>query len=222
MPNEQVAPKSPEALPKIEPSAKAEPVATKTVSDKEILELLAKVNQLEKKVATKVEAPAPQADTPIDWTKITEQQVADLSFPIPVIEHEIPEYMTVYLRDQNYIAKWSHTSQRRLGMLLAEGYDYVKKEDWDENYPHILEFNAEGKLIYDDVVALKIHKSKYFGKVRRETLKATQLKNVAGYSKVKGTINNSISNISGMESAVKRGAMTFYDESVESATEVHM
>lgn len=204
------------------PTAAGEPIITKSISDKELLSLLAKVNELEKKVASKSEAPKIQIDAPIDWSKVTEQQVADLNFPIPVIEHEIPEYMTVYLKDQNYIAKWSHISQRRLGMLLAEGYERVKEEDWDENYPHILAFNAEGYLVYDDVIALKIYKGRYFGKVRRETLKAMQLKNVAGYNKVKGMVNNSISNTPGMESAVNRGAMTFYDEGIESATELHM
>jgi len=210
--------KTPEVKPAIAPPV-AVPEA-KAVSVEQVMELLAKVTKLEAKVDAKAQAPvAPVVEAPIDWTKISEHQVADLNFPIPVYEHELPDYMTVYLKDQNYVAKWVHRSAAHLGTMLASGYEYITASDWDPNKPMVLAFGSDGHLMYDDVVALKVHKQRYFGKLRREQLKSTQIRGISGYNKVKGQLNNAVANIPGMESAMNRGAMSFYGESAESAVE---
>ena len=204
-------------------SAPVPPVAVpeaKAASVEQVLELLKDVAALKAKVEAKEpkrEAAKPQE--PIDWTKINETHVADLNFPIPVYEHELPDYMTVYLSDNNYVAKWVHRSAAHLGTMLASGYEYITASDWDPTKPRVLAFNPDGHLIYDDVIALKVHKSRYFGKLRREQLKSTQIRGISGYNKVKGMVGNAIANIPGMASAMEKGAMSFYGESAESAVE---
>lgn len=201
---------------------KAPPVVTTPQTDAQILELLEKVSKLESKVDSKLGTTASQkpltADD-IDWTKVTEAQVFDLSFPIPVIEHELPDYMNIHLRDQNNIARWVHHMPRHLGSQLASGYSYITKEDWDENFPLVLQFNTEGHLIYDDVVALKIDKRRYFSALRRTHVKSTQIGNIAGMHKVKGAMNQAIQNNPRMEAAIGRGAMAFYGEEATSGIE---
>jgi hypothetical protein len=209
--------KAPSEVPKV-----VAPEETKAPSGAELMELLQKVARLEAKVEAKPAAPAQTPAPEIDWSRVTEREVADLNFPIPVIEHELPEYMTVYLKDNSYIAKWSHITQRRIGRLLAEGYEYVTPEDWDQNFPQILKFDSEGHLTFDDVVAVKIHKSRFYGKIRRENEKAMQIRGISGYDKVKGKLGQAIANIPGMESAINRGAMSFYGEKADSAVEVQI
>jgi hypothetical protein len=134
----------------------------------------------------------------------------------------MPDYMTIHLADSNYIAKWIHKMPSHLGTMIAEGYEWIKEEDWHPDHPKVLGFNSEGHLVYEDVIGLKVHKSRYFGKLRRDFLKATQIRGVAGMNKVKGAINNQIQNDPRLGDALSRGAMSFYGEEATSATEVHL
>lgn len=134
---------------------------------KEVLDLKAKVDS---KPAPAKAAPAKQADA-IDWTKITEADIANLNINIPVIEQETPEYLTVHLKDQNYIPRWVHSMRERLGPCLASGYEYVTQDMLDTNYPHPLLFDANAHYSHGDVVCLRILKERYFGAIRRNYLK---------------------------------------------------
>jgi hypothetical protein len=203
-----------------------EAVSTSAPVPDQIMELLAKVSKLEAKVDLKEDAKKASSGAlnnadarAIDWSKVTEKDIFEMDFPLEVIEQEVPEYMNVYLKDNNMVARWCHKSERHLGTRIAQGYDFVKESDWDENKPQILKFNSEGHLTCEDVVAMKISKMRYYSSLKRVQLKSTQLKNVNNFNKVKGALNQSMSNIRGMENAVNRGAMTFYDESVESRIE---
>jgi hypothetical protein len=209
--------KAPSDVPKV-----VAPEETKAPSGAELVELLQKVARLEAKVEAKPAAQTESKPVEIDWSKVSESAVSDLNFPIPVIEHELPDYMTVHLSDNNYVAKWIHKMESHLGTMLASGYEFITPEDWDLNYPQVLKFNSEGHLTFEDVVACKVHKSRYFGKLRREQLKSMQIRGVAGYDKVKGALNNAVANIPGMESAINRGAMSFYGEKADSAVEVQI
>lgn len=201
------------------------PAPTEVPTAAQITNLLLKMAKLEAKVEAKEVAPVPQQalkSTEIDWSKVNEDSVADLDFPIPVIEHEMPDYMTIHLKDNNYVAKWIHQLPSHLGTMLASGYEWITESDWDPNFPKVLGFNSEGHLTYEDVVGLKVHKSRYLGKLRRDFLKSTQIRGVAGMNKVKGLINNQIQNDPRLESAINRGAMSFYGEEATSGIEVHL
>jgi hypothetical protein len=160
------------------PSATAKPSIEELAA--QVFKLSAQVKaQEEAKLQAAIEAAkaqsaskgsGPTADT-IDWTKISEKDIFDLSIPIPVVEQEIPEYLHVHLKDQNNIPRWIHTLRERLGPCLSSGYSYVKAEDIDERFPHPLGFDANGNYSYGDVVCLKISKARYFGAIKKNYLK---------------------------------------------------
>ena len=198
------------------------PASTATLTEAQIADLLEKVSKLEAKVDAAPLAVPAVADAPIDWAKVTENQIFDLNFYIPVIEHELPEYMTVHLKDNNYVPRWANRSPRRLGPMMASGYEYVKSEHWDSNYPQILSFDGEGHLVMDDVVLLRVHKSRYYSALRRTHQKSTQLSaknNVMGWDKVQGQVNQMVANDPHLEAAMKNRGMSFVDGNVESAIE---
>lgn len=203
-----------------------EPLVTAAPSTADVAKLLLEVARLQQKVDTRIPdvplATKGVSAADIDWSKVTDKQIAELDFPIPVIEHELPDYMNVHLADNNYIAKWIHKLPSHLGTMKASGYDFITESDWDNNFPKVLAFNSEGHLAIEDVVACKIHKSRYFGKIKREAIKSMAIRGVAGYDKVKGQLNQSIANTPGMESAINRGAMAFYGEQAESNVEQHV
>jgi hypothetical protein len=206
----------------------APPVTTTAVSEARLVELLEQFQKLSAKVDAKVAA-QPTATAvakteiakaaEIDWSQVNENQVFDLSFQIPVIEHELPSYMEVHLKDQNYVARWCNRSPRRLGPLMASGYEFVTPEHWDESFPHILNFDGEGHLIMDDVVLLRVHKSRYFSALRRTHMKSSQLNNVMGWDKVRGQVNQMVANDPHLEAAMRNKGMSFVDGNVESNIE---
>jgi hypothetical protein len=205
------------------PTPAATPVSTAAPTAEQLLGMMQKIQELEAAQAVAKAVPAKTAGTDyvtpqIDWAKVSENDVYSLDFPIPVIEHELPDYMDIHLKSQEYVARWTHKLSRHLGTRLAMGYSYVEPEDWDPNFPLVLQF-TEGKLFCEDVVALKIHKSIYFRQLKQNVMKSTQINNVSGYAKVKGQLSQAISQTAGMESAMKRGAMSFYGEQADSNIE---
>lgn len=111
----------------------------------------------------------PEKPAPIDFSKLTEDAVYDLEIPIEAVEHELPDWLTIDLKDKNYTARWIHKTPRRLGPMLAQGWTYVEPEDLDPKSPLTkkLTTDVNGHFSYDDVVACKLTKAKYFGQLRR-------------------------------------------------------
>lgn len=130
---------------------------------------------LAKKRAEKVAAAQPGEP---NWASLTEQQAMNPAMYIPVIEHDIPDYMNMKLRDAEYEVVWANRDQRRLGELLAQGYELLKKEHVHSEFKVPLLFDSEGNYVYQDVVALRVHKRILYSK-RRRALDVTkaQLKN---------------------------------------------
>lgn len=190
------------------PAAPAKPQPT-------VAELLAEVVSLKKAVATKADAPVPpkppesQAKE-IDWSKVSESEVFDLSVAIPAIEHDLPDYMNVQLVDKNYVPRWTHKLPQNLGPKLAAGYQYVTKEDLDTRYPIPLLFDGEGHYCFADVVLLKIHKSRYYPALRRNHEKTMA---IHGAGKVRAAVQQQLDTQNpALANAVRRGAMSFYED----------
>jgi hypothetical protein len=119
--------------------------------------------------------PAPRA---VDWSKVTEKDITNALIDIPVIEHEIPDYMNMMLKDQEYVAVWASKDQRRIGQLKAEGYEFLKPEHVHPDFKLPLIFDSEGLYRYVDVVCMRVHKRILFGKRKRALLLSIQqLKN---------------------------------------------
>lgn len=111
----------------------------------------------------------PEKPAPVDFSKLTEDAVYDLEIPIEAVEHELPDWLTIDLKDKNYTARWIHKTPRRLGPMLAQGWTYIEPEDLDPKSPLTtrLATDVNGHFSYDDVVACKLTKAKYFGQLRR-------------------------------------------------------
>lgn len=138
-------------------------VATDTTITAEQLE--AAVRQvLSKNKAAAVEAAKPKEP---HWGSLTEQQAMSQDIYIPVIEHEIPDYMNMMLKDSEYEAVWASRDQRRVGQLTATGYELLKKEHVHSSFSLPLLFDSEGLYIYQDVVCMRVHKRILYGKRRK-------------------------------------------------------
>jgi len=119
---------------------------------------------LKKLHAAKVEAAQPKEP---DWANLTEQDAYKANVYIPIIEHDVPDYMNMKLKDTEYEVVWASKDSRRIGQLLAEGYEYLKKEHVHPSFKIPLPFGSDGHYEYVDVVCLRVHKRILYGKRRR-------------------------------------------------------
>lgn len=119
---------------------------------------------LKKQKAAAVAASQPKEP---DWANITEKQAMLEDVYIPVIEHDIPDYMNMKLKDPEYEVVWASKDQRRLGQLMATGYELLKKEHVHPDFKLPLLFDSEGLYTYVDVVAMRVHKRILYGKRRK-------------------------------------------------------
>jgi hypothetical protein len=177
---------------------------------KQLLDLQKQVNEK----ATKAEVVTKAMVTPpvkpeIDWANMDENSVFDMSIPIPAIEQEVPDYLNMHVQDKMYVTRWIHKLRERLGPCLAAGYTYVTKPEIDNRYPISLEPDSEGHYTFGDVVLLKILKSRYFPALRRNHEKSMS---IHGARQVKGKIGSETSNNPKLESAIRRGAISFYEQ----------
>jgi hypothetical protein len=104
--------------------------------------------------------------TDIDFSKMSEKDIYDLSVHIPTYTHELPDYLQVKISDGNYVTRWVNSNSATLGQRIAQGWTYVKAEDLAQKLNVAIEPNENGVFKYVDVVLMKLHKSKYFGMLR--------------------------------------------------------
>lgn len=120
---------------------------------------------------------APENPEPIDFTKISEEDVYDLDVPIEAISHDIPDFLTVDLKDKNYAARWIHKTPRRLGPMLAKGWTYVEEQDLVDATTLKETVDENGHFRFDDVILCKCPKVKYFGQLRANHERAMNMVN---------------------------------------------
>jgi len=148
-----------------------------------------------------------------DWATLDEVQATNLNLPfnVEVIEHEVPAYMDIRLKDPEYVAVWANRDQRRLGELFAQGYEILKSEHIDSDFKLPLRFDSENCYTYMDVIALRVHKRILFAKRRRVVEKSVyQLRALQAVAKSKvqdkmDTEDPLLGN------AFRSGRMGFYD-----------
>jgi hypothetical protein len=156
----------PEITHKDQPSIPA-PAVAKAVADAGVT-----TSDLEKQVKAILaqrhkEAVIAAAPKEPDWATLTEAQAMNAATYIPVIEHDIPDYMNIKLKDTEYIPVWASRDQRRLGQLLAEGYEFITEGMMAEGFKIPLLFNSDKQYVYQDVIAMRVHKRISFSKARR-------------------------------------------------------
>lgn len=164
---------------------------------------------MKKRARERAEAMKPREP---DWSSITEQEAYNPAVYIPIIEHDIPDYMNLKLKDQEYEAVWASKDQRRLGQLLAEGYEYLKEEHVHPHFKVPLKFSSDGLYIYQDVIALRVHKRILYSKRRRALeMSINQLKRKGADSRIKSKLNSLIEADPFLENAMNSGGMGFYE-----------
>lgn len=109
---------------------------------------------------------APEKPVQLDFSKLTEADVYDLDIPIEAVAHDLPDWLIIDLKDKNYAARWIHKTPRRLGPMLAKGWSYVTVEDLEDPTKLKESLDENGHFRFDDVIACKIPKAKYFGQLR--------------------------------------------------------
>lgn len=160
-------------------------------------------------------APKPQVAKEPDWSKISETEALDLNAPvyIPVIEHDVPIYMDLKLKDPEYEGVWVNKNQIRVAAKQAEGYEFIKPEHFASDFKVPLKFNSEGLYIYEDVVAMRVHKRILWGRRRKEIERSTnQLKDDKAKELAKSRLQNTaIDTDPALSMAFQAGKMSFYN-----------
>lgn len=147
-----------------------------------------------------------------DYKTLNEEDIYSSDVYIPVIEHDIPDYMNMKLRDQEYVAVWANRDQRRLGTLLAEGYEFLRPEHVHPDFKILLKFSSENLYEYADVVCLRVHKRIRFAKLRRiQQASENQLRPAAAQENAKAKLMESlILGDPALDAAFASGASSFY------------
>jgi len=120
----------------------------------------------------------------LDYSKLTEKDVWDLNIPIEAITHDLPDTMLLDLKDPAYVGRWVSTNSQRLGSMKAMGFTFIQPEDFAHELVLAIKPNENGWYQYNDVVAMKITKEKYFGALRRNHIRAMAMVNPAAAQQI--------------------------------------
>lgn len=114
----------------------------------------------------------------VDFSKLKESDVFDLNVPIEAIVHDLPDSTLIKLKDPMYIGRWVNINPMNMGKRKAAGFTFVTQQDLlDGTLMMDLEEDENGHFRYNDVVAMKIPKIKYFGALRANHLRALAVVN---------------------------------------------
>jgi hypothetical protein len=104
-----------------------------------------------------------------DFSKLTEESAYDYNIPIEAISFDLPSYMDFnhLLKDQNFIGRWINANPARLGPMKAAGFIPVTKDDLVDELPLAITLDMNGYYKFIDVIAMRIHKEKYFAALRK-------------------------------------------------------
>lgn len=186
----------------------AEEVAGRKLSKDEALKMLDNLpdelmEEFTQRVLNAVKAAKASEDTPkkivpryiTDFSNVQERDIFNMDLPINPISHEIPDFLNARLKDSNFVTRWIHTSSRRLGECLAQGFKYVRPEELAEDLKVEIAPDAAGHIIYSDVVLMKITKEKYYGRLRENYKRAVSMTQSAGrlHEKMKNAIESELS-----------------------------
>ena len=125
---------------------------------------------LQKRKAERLEAAKPKEP---DWATLTEADAYKPDVYIPMYDHDVPDYLNMKLKDQEYMCVWANKDQRRLGALLAEGYELLKPEHVSPEFRVPLRWSSEGTYEYADTICVRVHKRILLAK-RRKALEISQ------------------------------------------------
>jgi|SRR6516164_7909834 hypothetical protein len=147
-----------------------------------------------------------------DYKTLSEKDIASKDIYIPVIEHDLPDYMNMVLADDEYVPIWVNRDQRQVGTKQAEGYEFLEKKHIAPDFHVPLKFNSEGQYVYQDVVCMRVHKRIRFAKLRKYyEISRAQLKPAQAQENAKSQLMEKV--ILGdpaLDAAFASGAYKFY------------
>ena len=109
-----------------------------------------------------------------DWSKVTLDNIYDTDLPetITIKALSEDELFTIKLKERYYEPRWVYNNARRIGQLLAKGFVYISLEDLENPLMYEKTLNAEGHIVYGDLVAMKIDKPTYFAAIKHAEMRA--------------------------------------------------
>lgn len=101
-----------------------------------------------------------------DFSKLTLDDVYDLSVPIEAKAFMSADVLAIKLKDTNYEARWVNKNPQRLGDMIGKGFTYIDPKDLENSEGIKTGLDAEGHYCFNDVVAMKIDKATYYRALR--------------------------------------------------------
>jgi hypothetical protein len=159
--------------------------------------------------------PEPKSEG-IDWTKVSQKDIADMSIPIEARPFSTEDSLTIDLKDKNYEPRWVNKNPIILGKALASGFTYVTEEDLARPLDVAILEDVNGRYLNLDVIAMKCPKITYFGALRACFLRAVNTVN--SLSSKKAAKNQAMTQLikdagAGVAEEFESGKVSFYDAS---------
>jgi len=155
-----------------------------------------------------------------DFSKLTMDDVYDLSVPIEAKAFMDADVLAIKLRDSNYEARWVNKNPQNLGDKIGKGFTYIEPNDLVSADAIQTSLDADGHYCFNDVVAMKIDKATYYRALRAAHERAVRTTDQASSrTRAASMANQYMTQESGVgsdfrdASAMKK--MTFYDPGVE-------
>jgi hypothetical protein len=184
----------------------------------EVIELS---NRVEENLRSKAEAATTRikpAIKELDYTKLTMDDVYDLSIPIEAKAFGANDPLKVDLKDKTYEARWVYKDPRRLGYMRACGFIYVNHDDLGAELEIEVIPDAESHFTLDDVVLMRIPKVKYYGMMRANHERSVNTMSSVGATKrAQMAAETYMSKNAGGEyaSLAEQGKINFYKPGIE-------
>jgi hypothetical protein len=160
----------------------------------------------------------PKKAVPItDFSKLTMDDVYDLSVPIEAKAFMSADVLAFHLLDTNYEGRWVNKNPQNLGDKIAKGFTYVTPEDLINGDAIQTGKDASGHYCFHDVVAMKIDKATYYAALRAAHERAVMTTNQANSRKrAAAAANDYMGQESGYDyhTAATNKKMVFYDPDV--------
>jgi len=154
----------------------------------------------------------------IDFSKLTMDDIYDLTIPIQAKAFGATDALRVELQDKNYEARWVNKNPRRLGQFLAFGFVYVEEKDLARKLEVEVIADAQGHFVLDDVVLMRITKEKYYAALRAAHERAVRTVNsVEAVKAAEREATNFMTKVGGSEfaTASSEGKLAFYRPGIE-------
>lgn len=155
-----------------------------------------------------------------DFSKITLDDVYDLSVPIEAKPFMSADVLSIQLKDTNYEARWVNKHPQNLGDKIAKGFTFIEPRDLISSESIQTGVDAEDHYSFNDVVAMKIDKATYYRALRAAHERAVSTTNEAAlHKRAASSADSYMRQESGVRSdygnAAANKKMVFYSPDIE-------